>query len=68
MTAITNEMIHVTYDLAKKVYSGKISQKNGLDELVTKYQMNRNSAADYSLLFGLATAASPPECNPLMIQ
>lgn len=47
MTAITNEMIHVTYDLAKKVYSGKISQKNGLDELVTKYQMNRNSAADY---------------------
>ncbi len=47
MPAITNEMIHATYELAKKVYEGEISQKNGLDELVSNYQMNRNSAADY---------------------
>lgn len=47
MVAITNEMIHASYDLAKKVYDGKISQKDGLDELSSKYQMNRNSAADY---------------------
>jgi len=47
MPAITQEMIHTSYDIAKQVYDRDISQKDGLDSLVTTYQMNRNSAADY---------------------
>ena len=47
MPAITNEMIHASYDVAKQVYENQISQKEGLDSLETTYRMNRNSAADY---------------------
>lgn len=47
MPAITNEMIHASYDLAKQIYEGALSQKDGLDSLESTYQMNRNSAADY---------------------
>lgn len=47
MPAITNEMIHASYDLAKQVYEREITQKEGLDSLKSTYQMNRNSAADY---------------------
>lgn len=47
MSAITNEMINASYDLAKQVYEGNLSQKDGLDSLEASYHMNRNSAADY---------------------
>lgn len=47
MPDITQEMIHASYDIAKQVYDRDISHKDGLDSLVTTYQMNRNSAADY---------------------
>jgi len=47
MPAITNTIIHATYDIAKQVYERDISQKDGLDLLESTYQMNRNSAADY---------------------
>jgi len=47
MPKITNEMIHDSYDLAKQVCEGEITQKEGLDSLETSHQMNRNSAADY---------------------
>lgn len=47
MPAITNEMIHASYDISKQIFEGAISQRDGLDDLVNNYQMNRNSAADY---------------------
>ncbi len=47
MPAITNEMIHASYDIAKKIYEGKLTDRDGLDSLVNDYEMNRNSAADY---------------------
>ena len=40
-------MIHASYELAKNVHEGKLAKKDGLDELESKLQMNRNSAADY---------------------
>ncbi|RZM79616.1 HNH endonuclease [Leptolyngbya iicbica] len=47
MPAITQEMIRASYDIAKQIYDGAISHKDGLDELVDHYGMNRNSAGDY---------------------
>jgi 5-methylcytosine-specific restriction enzyme A len=47
MSAITKEMIHASYDIAKQVYESVIPQKDGLDSLVSTYQVNKNSAADY---------------------
>lgn len=47
MAAITNEMIHACYENAKQVYADTKKHKTALDDLETKYQMNRNSASDY---------------------
>lgn len=47
MPTVTNDMIHISYGLAKKVYEKKIAQKEALNELSSNYDMNRNSAADY---------------------
>lgn len=47
MTTITNKMIHAAYDVAKKINSGALSNKDGLNLLESAYQMNRNSASDY---------------------
>jgi 5-methylcytosine-specific restriction protein A len=47
MPAITHEMIHASYDIAKQIYNGEIVQRDGLDALVNNHGMNRNSASDY---------------------
>lgn len=46
MPKITNNQIIKSFDIAKEIYNGNITQKNGLDELVL-FGMNRNSASDY---------------------
>lgn len=46
MPKITNDQIIKSFDIAKEIYEGNITQKNGLDELVL-FGMNRNSASDY---------------------
>jgi 5-methylcytosine-specific restriction protein A len=46
MPKITNNQIIKSFEIAKEIYNGNITQKNGLDELVL-FGMNRNSASDY---------------------
>lgn len=46
MAKITTEQISESFIIAKNIYDGKITHKNGLDKLV-KFGMNRNSASDY---------------------
>jgi hypothetical protein len=46
MPKITDNQIIKSFDIAKEIYDGNITQKNGLDQLVL-LGMNRNSASDY---------------------
>jgi hypothetical protein len=47
MSAITNEMVHISYEIGKKVFLGEISQKKGLYILNFEYKMDKGSAQDY---------------------
>lgn len=40
------DTVHVTYDIAKKVYEGIIKRKEGIEFLVKKQGMNESSASD----------------------
>ncbi|PKV51907.1 5-methylcytosine-specific restriction protein A [Aquimarina sp. MAR_2010_214] len=44
---VTKELVHITYDIAKEVYEGKISRKEGVEIIVGDGRMNPNSVADF---------------------
>lgn len=44
---IPNELTPLAYELSKKVFEGKLTFKEGQEELVGDNRMNPNSAADY---------------------
>lgn len=47
MAQITNEMIHCTYDIGKKVHAGQLSQQDGSVEISRQSGMKQSSAHYY---------------------
>jgi hypothetical protein len=47
MTAITNEMVHASYKISKRIVSGELNQQDGLDILNLQFGMNATSASYY---------------------
>jgi len=47
MRKVTRDIIHASYEVAKKTHEKQMTLKQGLDLLQSKYGMNRNTATDY---------------------
>jgi len=47
MAEITNEMVHASYDISKKIFIGELSSEEGVNTLHSQYGMNENSASYY---------------------
>jgi 5-methylcytosine-specific restriction protein A len=47
MAGITEEMVIYAYNVGEKVYTGKLTLDNGINILVSQYNMNKRSAFDY---------------------
>ncbi|KAA1241015.1 HNH endonuclease [Aquimarina sp. RZ0] len=43
----TKELVHITYDIAIKIYEGKLTRKEGIDTFVGNGRMNPSIAADF---------------------
>jgi hypothetical protein len=47
MPEITNEMVHASYEISKRVYANNLEQQEGSNILTTECGMNKDSAMRY---------------------
>jgi hypothetical protein len=47
MPGITNEMVHASYEISKRVYANNLGQQEGSNILTTEFGMNKDSAMRY---------------------